>query len=377
VGSPFENAITKQKLAYLETFYNRDDNWTSRRTFYIPPEYKPKKTDSRGVTGKDTKVLGNAGELLAANKLLLLADASRTQQADEVMDSPLGTVHTESNANTTCIGVNPIDATFSNVKPTHSYSGQHEDTAVLNPSEKSTEDPNRQSDCDSDPGLHRKSCDDQSYCNLDEDDDAGGTTNDEQEDGTDSDYDDNRDPKTRLSTVEEKRNQGTYRAKEAIRIEENRQVINKLPHLTKRQLQEQKAAIDAQIAATNEKRREEFEELDAELLTLGIGRQELNTPQLKTPTEMELLARTMNEMAKTLLVVVNNQQASKKLNTKKKTSQKSEQHESQYARFVMEERLIKGDPKSGETLQRFGDVDAFNKRYNKKRDGMVKNWIDG
>ncbi len=25
VGTPFENAITKQKLAYLETFYNRDD----------------------------------------------------------------------------------------------------------------------------------------------------------------------------------------------------------------------------------------------------------------------------------------------------------------------------------------------------------------
>jgi hypothetical protein len=29
VRSPFETVITKQKLAYLETFYNRADNWTS------------------------------------------------------------------------------------------------------------------------------------------------------------------------------------------------------------------------------------------------------------------------------------------------------------------------------------------------------------
>ena len=48
VGSPFENANTKQKLAYLETFYNREANWASRRTFYIPPEYKPKETFSGG-----------------------------------------------------------------------------------------------------------------------------------------------------------------------------------------------------------------------------------------------------------------------------------------------------------------------------------------
>jgi hypothetical protein len=79
MGTPFENANTKQKLAYLETFYNHDDNWNTRRTFYIPPEYKPKETASSGIAVQETKMLGTAGDLLAANNLLGLADPLRSQ----------------------------------------------------------------------------------------------------------------------------------------------------------------------------------------------------------------------------------------------------------------------------------------------------------
>ena len=87
----FENANTKQKLAYLETFYNHDDNWNSRRTFYIPPEYKPKETFSGGSAVQETKVVGTAGDLLAATDLLGLAETLRSQQDNEKIHVPLGT----------------------------------------------------------------------------------------------------------------------------------------------------------------------------------------------------------------------------------------------------------------------------------------------
>jgi hypothetical protein len=44
---------------------------------------------------------------------------------------------------------------------------------------------------------------------------------------------------------------------------------------------------------------------------------------------------------------------------------------------VIDERLMKANPKSEDTDHSYFDVDAFERRYNKKRDGMVKNWIDG
>jgi hypothetical protein len=91
VGTPFENANTRQQLAYLETFYNHDDNWNSRRTFYIPPEYKPKKMFSSGIAVQETKVVGTAGDLLAATDLLGLAETLRSQQDNEKIHVPLGT----------------------------------------------------------------------------------------------------------------------------------------------------------------------------------------------------------------------------------------------------------------------------------------------
>ncbi len=53
---------------------------------------------------------------------------------------------------------------------------------------------------------------------------------------------------------------------------------------------------------------------------------------------------------------------------KKKPLQKRVKHASRYARPVIDAGLVKEDPKSDDTDQSDGD---------KKRDGMVKNWIDG
>jgi hypothetical protein len=145
----------------------------------------------------------------------------------------------------------------------------------------------------------------------------------------------------------------------------------------------------AKIAATNEKRRREFEELDEEMLSVGLGRgnedtlnavskssRQLNKPPQKIASEVALLARSMIEMNKTLHAVVMNQQASKKLNLKNKR-QKQAQQRTKNESHVIDERLRTEDRKSGDTHQYYGDVDAFEKRYNKKRDGMIKNWIDG
>jgi hypothetical protein len=184
--------------------------------------------------------------------------------------------------------------------------------------------------------------------------------------------------------LEEEKNQANYREKEAKRVEKRRQAINNLPHLTRRELNEKKAAIDAQIAATNEERRREFEELDEEMLSVGLGRgsddtpkavskssRQVNKPPRKIASEVALLARSMIEMNKTLHAVVMNQQASKKLNLKNKR-QKHVQQRTKDESHVIDERLNSEDRKSGDTHQCYGDVDAFEKRYNKKRDGMVK-----
>jgi hypothetical protein len=330
VGIPFENASTKQKLDYLQTFYNHDDNWNTRRTYYIPPEYKPKMTPSRGIAGQETNVLGTVGDLLVANNLLGLADAVRSPRDNELIHLPLGTLHTGSNDTPTCTLPNPTDGTYSNVKPPHADSRHHEDRPVLNTSDKPTKNTNRLTDSDSNPGSDRESPHEQSELTCDEDGDAGGSINDEEDDGCDSDYDYNRDPTKRLSAVEEEKKQANYRDKEAKRVEMRRQGINNLPQLTRRELKQQKAAIDAQIWATNEKRRQEFEQLDAEMLSVGLFRGsedslndvsesavQLNTHPRKEPTEVELLVRSVNEMGKILHAVVMNQQGPKKLNQTK------------------------------------------------------------
>jgi hypothetical protein len=38
-GTPHENEKTKHKLALLERFYEQDNNWNTRRTFYVAPVY--------------------------------------------------------------------------------------------------------------------------------------------------------------------------------------------------------------------------------------------------------------------------------------------------------------------------------------------------
>ncbi len=108
------------------------------------------------------------------------------------------------------------------------------------------------------------------------------------------------------------------------------------------------------------------------MLSVGLGRgsedtlkavkkssRQLNKPPQAMASEVALLARSMIEMNKTLHAVVMNQQASKKLYPKNKSQKHVEQ------RTKSESHVIDDD------------VDAFEKRYNKKRDGMVKNWIDG
>jgi hypothetical protein len=75
--------------------------------------------------------------------------------------------------------------------------------------------------------------------------------------------------------------------------------------------------------------------------------------------------------------LVMNQQASKKLTSKIKGRNTFAQQRTKNESHVIDERLMTEDRKSGDTHQYYGDVDEFEKRYNKKRDGMVKNWIDG
>jgi hypothetical protein len=238
VGGPFENATTKQKLAYLENFYNHDDNWNSRRTFYIPQEYKPKETASSGIAVQETKRVGTAGELLAANNLLGLADTLRSQQATEKNHVPLRTQHTEPTVNPTCAVITTTDETDRNVKPPHGDSRQHEETPVLNSSEIPTNETFQLTDRDSHPGSDRNSTHEQSELTGDEDDDAGGSSNAGQDDDYDSDYDYNRDPRIRLSAVEEEKNQASYRDKDAKRVERRRQAIKNLPHLSRRELKQ-------------------------------------------------------------------------------------------------------------------------------------------
>ncbi len=61
-------------------------------------------------------MLGTAGDLLAVNNLLELADTLRSQQDNEKIHVPLGTLHTEPTDTTPCAVITTTDETDSNVK---------------------------------------------------------------------------------------------------------------------------------------------------------------------------------------------------------------------------------------------------------------------
>jgi hypothetical protein len=42
VGTQFDNANTKLKRDYIESYYKQDDNWNKRTTNYLPQAFKPK-----------------------------------------------------------------------------------------------------------------------------------------------------------------------------------------------------------------------------------------------------------------------------------------------------------------------------------------------